>query len=137
MNQRFTDCSVSRTHIPTTHRTTRDTTNDREKLFTRLINNHTFAIATRVAEVQLQLHRVAVDPQVRRGIPHNSYACELPYKEKICACFQYEFTTGDSVSTIPSCGVAIFFKNIRNLRAKDLLIPVFQEHVSRMELSNA
>ncbi|KAF3449412.1 hypothetical protein FNV43_RR10140 [Rhamnella rubrinervis] len=85
------------------------------KVFTRLINNHTFATAARVAEVRLQLHRVAVDAQVRRGIPHNSYACELPYKEKICACYQYEFATGDSVFTIPSCGVATFFKNIRSI----------------------
>ncbi|KAF3449419.1 hypothetical protein FNV43_RR10147 [Rhamnella rubrinervis] len=67
----------------------------------RLTSSQTATAAAIVAEVQLQPQRVPVDP---RGISRTIYPCELPYEEKICACCQYEFAAGDTVSTIPSCG---------------------------------
>lgn len=68
-----------------------------------LRNNGIIAPTTTVAE--LELSAVGLDPYVRQRIPHVIFAStsELPYEEEKCACCQFEFMIGESVSIIPSC----------------------------------
>lgn len=95
--------------------------------------------ATVAAEIELQGTSIGpptpagVDPDVRRQIPQLIYGSdngELPYREEKCACCQFEFMGGESVSILPNCRHSFHSSCIFTHMTRISTCPCCRRHIS-------